>query len=121
MVPNMWKGAFLLFVVVPPGDAFAQTNITCGSAIKLVHQESSFMLHSHDINYGSGSKQQSVTAHGNADDSGNLWVIKESHDEEACIIGQPIACGSTVRSCWHGTFHMSFLTLELVACTPDTT
>ena len=37
--------------------------VTCGSAIKLVHEETNYELHSHDINYGSGSRQQSVTAH----------------------------------------------------------
>jgi hypothetical protein len=37
--------------------------VTCGSAIKIIHEETSYLLHSHDINYGSGSRQQSVTAH----------------------------------------------------------
>ena len=35
--------------------------ITYGSVIKLQHTESKYYLHSHQINWGSGSGQQSVT------------------------------------------------------------
>ena len=42
--------------------------VTCGSAIKLVHAASGFRLHSHGINYGSGSGQQSTTGFPDADD-----------------------------------------------------
>ncbi|KVH99026.1 hypothetical protein Ccrd_022717, partial [Cynara cardunculus var. scolymus] len=35
--------------------------ITYGSVIKLMHEKTKFRLHSHDVPYGSGSGQQSVT------------------------------------------------------------
>lgn len=37
-------------------------SVTCGSVIKLTHTQSGFKLHSHEIPYGTGSRQQSVTA-----------------------------------------------------------
>ena len=37
------------------------TKVTYGSAIKLQHKQSGFRLHSHQIKWGSGSGQQSVT------------------------------------------------------------
>lgn len=35
--------------------------VTCGSVVKLVNQAHKVRLHSHDVKYGSGSGQQSVT------------------------------------------------------------
>ncbi|KAJ3355000.1 Stromal cell-derived factor 2-like protein 1 [Entophlyctis luteolus] len=43
--------------------------VTCGSSIKLAHSASGFRLHSHQITYGTGSGQQSVTGMDSADDS----------------------------------------------------
>jgi len=50
-------------------------SVTCGSTIKLVHEESRFRLHSHEVNYGTGSGQQSVTAHGSKDDPNSYWLV----------------------------------------------
>jgi len=36
--------------------------LTCGSSIKLKHKETKYWLHSHSINWGTGSGQQSVTS-----------------------------------------------------------
>lgn len=49
--------------------------ITYGSAIKLMHEKTKFRLHSHDVPYGSGSGQQSVTGFPNVDDSNSYWVL----------------------------------------------
>ena len=38
--------------------------ISCGSVVKLKHKETGHHLHSHQIAWGSGSGQQSVTGHG---------------------------------------------------------
>ncbi len=38
-----------------------QEMVTCGSLIKLRHASTGFRLHSHQVAYGSGSGQQSVT------------------------------------------------------------
>ena len=37
--------------------------ITLGSLIKLKHENSGHLAHSHEISWGSGSQQQSVTAY----------------------------------------------------------
>lgn len=53
-------------------SAFSQ--ITYGSVIKLMHEKTKVRLHSHDVPYGSGSGQQSVTGFPNVDDSNSYWV-----------------------------------------------
>jgi dolichyl-phosphate-mannose--protein O-mannosyl transferase len=40
---------------------FDLTYVTCGSVIKLQHVATEHRLHSHQVNYGGGSGQQSVT------------------------------------------------------------
>ncbi|RWW11588.1 hypothetical protein BHE74_00020878 [Ensete ventricosum] len=48
--------------------------ITYGSVIKLMHERTKYRLHSHDVPYGSGSGQQSVTGSPEVDDSNSYWV-----------------------------------------------
>lgn len=50
--------------------------MTCGSVIKLQHSQTGHLLHSHDIAYGSGSGQQSVTGFQGGDDSNSYWVVR---------------------------------------------
>lgn len=47
--------------------------VTCGSSVKLTHIKSQFKLHSHQIPYGTGSGQQSITAVPGKDDTNSLW------------------------------------------------
>nr|XP_011460865.1 PREDICTED: stromal cell-derived factor 2-like protein isoform X2 [Fragaria vesca subsp. vesca] len=47
--------------------------ITYDSVLKLMHERTKFRLHSHDMSYGSGSGQQSVTAFPNVDDANSYW------------------------------------------------
>ncbi|CAM9349133.1 unnamed protein product [Choristocarpus tenellus] len=82
-----------LFCLVTGSDV----EVTCGSATKLRHVQSKYHLHSHGINWGSGSGQQSVTAHGSEDDQGGLWLVKEAEGALPCEAGEPIKCGSFVR------------------------
>ncbi|ORY06823.1 hypothetical protein K493DRAFT_273917 [Basidiobolus meristosporus CBS 931.73] len=70
--------------------------VTCGSALKLSHSETGYRLHSHEIPYGSGSRQQSVTALPTADDTNSFWIVKGALGEN-CPRGQPIECNSVVR------------------------
>ncbi|KAI9028714.1 mannosyltransferase [Hyaloraphidium curvatum] len=70
--------------------------VTCQSAVKLTHAVSGFKLHSHQINYGSGSGQQSVTGFPSADDPNSYWAVLGGLDTP-CKRGEPIACGSTIR------------------------
>lgn len=52
-----------------------QVQVTYGTVLKLMHEKTKFRLHSHDVPYGSGSGQQSVTGFPNVDDSNSYWVI----------------------------------------------
>ena len=57
--------------------------VTCGSIFKLRHVASLFRLHSHDIKYGSGSGQQSVTSVPQIDDMNSLWVLKGPNEKRS--------------------------------------
>jgi dolichyl-phosphate-mannose--protein O-mannosyl transferase len=71
--------------------------MTFGSVVKFQHSASKHYLHSHQINWGSGSGQQSVTAHRWEDEQGGMWVIKESNSGSFQEGGTPVACGAVVR------------------------
>lgn len=73
--------------------------VTFGSTIKLEHDISGYRLHSHSIPYGSGSGQQSVTAHASDGDVNSYWLLKASHDEgkPQSFTGHVIRCGSKIR------------------------
>ena len=50
--------------------------MTYGSVVKLMHERTKYRLHSHNIPYGSGSGQQSVTGFGGVEDSNSYWVTQ---------------------------------------------
>nr|XP_027090205.1 stromal cell-derived factor 2-like protein [Coffea arabica] len=70
--------------------------ITYGSVIKLMHERTKFRLHSHDVPYGSGSGQQSVTGFPNVDDSNNYWIVRPVPDTNAQQ-GDTIKGGTIIR------------------------
>jgi len=70
--------------------------VTCGSVLKLVNANSGVRLHSHDIKYGSGSGQQSVTGTEKQEDVNSYWQVR-AKTEELCQRGKPVACGSNIR------------------------
>lgn len=70
--------------------------ITYGSVIKLMHEKTKFRLHSHDVPYGSGSGQQSVTGFPNVDDSNSYWVVQPTQDSSAKQ-GDVIESGTLIR------------------------
>ncbi|CAI5701998.1 hypothetical protein KXD40_000330 [Peronospora effusa] len=72
-------------------------HVTCGSSIKLVHETSRYRLHSHEVAYGTGSGQQSVTTHMARNDVSSYWLVKEGDSEPVCQVGKPIECGATIR------------------------
>ena len=72
-------------------------HVTCGSVIKLTHKTSGYKLHSHDVKYGTGSGQQSITAFPNADDSNSLFAVRGPFGERECVRGEPIRCGQKAR------------------------
>nr|SVE76661.1 EOG090X0E0P [Daphnia longispina] len=70
--------------------------VTCGSAIKLQNIAYKIRLHSHDVKYGSGSGQQSVTGTDTTDDVNSHWAVLGPLNK-TCKRGEPIECGSTIR------------------------
>nr|SVE73833.1 EOG090X0E0P [Daphnia atkinsoni] len=70
--------------------------VTCGSAVKLQNSAYKIRLHSHDVKYGSGSGQQSVTGTDTTDDVNSHWAILGPLNK-TCKRGEPVECGSTIR------------------------
>ncbi|CAF0942110.1 unnamed protein product [Adineta ricciae] len=84
---------FILFCQLVSSN---KDSMTCGSTFKLVNQQSGDRLHSHDVKYGSGSGQQSVTGTPNADDVNSYWQVRGDIRND-CERGTPIKCDSVVR------------------------
>ena len=78
-------------------DAADYEGVTCGSTIKLQHSGTKARLHSHDIAYGSGSGQQSVTGFPETTDANSYWQVLHAHGAEPCRFGTEIANGAIVR------------------------
>jgi dolichyl-phosphate-mannose--protein O-mannosyl transferase len=56
--------------------------------VKLTHVASGYKLHSHEIKYGSGSGQQSVTAFPHSDDSNSYFLVEAGFAQPPCPRGQ---------------------------------
>ncbi|ERN18643.1 stromal cell-derived factor 2-like protein [Amborella trichopoda] len=80
----------------PASAAQEGVEITYGTVLKLAHEKTKFRLHSHDVPYGSGSGQQSVTGFPNVDDSNSYWIVKPEPDTSAKQ-GDPIKSGTIIR------------------------
>lgn len=70
--------------------------VTCGSVVKLLNVKHNVRLHSHDVRYGSGSGQQSVTGVTAVEDSNSYWRIRGTNDG-ICHRGVPVKCGQNIR------------------------
>lgn len=71
-------------------------HVTCGSVVKLFNAYYKVRLHSHDVKYGSGSGQQSVTGAPQQEDHNSNWLIRGTL-KKPCQRGNPVACGETIR------------------------
>ncbi|XP_075072353.1 stromal cell-derived factor 2-like protein 1 [Mixophyes fleayi] len=71
-------------------------HVTCGSVLKLLNTRHNVRLHSHDVKYGSGSGQQSVTGVETSDDVNSYWRIRGKTSAD-CPRGEPIKCGQAIR------------------------
>ncbi|VDQ11120.1 unnamed protein product [Trichobilharzia regenti] len=54
-------------------------------------------LHSHEVQYGTGSGQQSVTAVSDDLDTNSLWQVVERNGSPQCSRGRVIKCGQKIR------------------------
>nr|CAG4638751.1 EOG090X0E0P [Cyclestheria hislopi] len=70
--------------------------VTCGSVIKLQNLAYKVRLHSHDVKYGSGSGQQSVTGTDVKEDVNSHWAVLGPLNL-TCKRGDPVECGATIR------------------------
>ncbi|KAI4380989.1 hypothetical protein MLD38_007109 [Melastoma candidum] len=70
--------------------------ITYGSVLKLMHEKTRVRLHSHDVPYGSGSQQQSVTGFPSVDDSNSYWIVRPQPGTSAKQ-GALITSGTIIR------------------------
>ena len=57
-------------------NALPLRQVTCGSTVKVQHTATGHLLHSHDITYGSGSGQQSITGFPGGDDANSYWIVR---------------------------------------------
>lgn len=71
--------------------------VSYGSLIKLQHVATSYRLHSHEIPYGTGSGQQSVTAFPQAGDANSLWLVKGPHGGQQPQMRSAVRCGDSIR------------------------
>ena len=64
--------------------------MTCGSLIKLLNVHHRVRLHSHDVKYGSGSGQQSVTGTDQKEDVNSHWAIKGNNTHDIDSVHVPL-------------------------------
>jgi len=70
--------------------------VTYGSVLKLLNTNYKVRLHSHDVKYGTGSGQQSVTATQQTEDVNSHWVVK-APTKKYYTRGDPVQCGDVIR------------------------
>mmetsp|Transcript_24951 Transcript_24951/g.27615 ORF Transcript_24951/g.27615 Transcript_24951/m.27615 type:complete len:230 (+) Transcript_24951:62-751(+) len=78
-------------------DSIKTKILTCTTTARIQNVDLKYNLHSHALNYGSGSGQQAVTGLESDTDVGSLWTFKESSKDKMCLTGAPIPCGSSFR------------------------
>lgn len=118
--------AIIHSTATPPVEA-AKELVTYGSVIKLQHERTKARLHSHDVPYGSGSGQQSVTAFPSVEDANSYWrveIVDDDHEQGDVIPNGAIISLQHVgtRKWLHsGQHHQSPLSgnLEVSACEVD--
>lgn len=72
----------ILFVLIGRSNQY----VTCGSVLKLMNTGYKVRLHSHDVKYGTGSGQQSVTGTDVQEDVNSHWAVKAETGKH-CIRG----------------------------------
>lgn len=84
------------FLSIIQGILSTQQLVSCGSTVKLMNSAYKIRLHSHDVKYGSGSGQQSVTGVETKEDVNSHWVVK-GLPNKPCTRGRSVGCGDKLR------------------------
>ncbi|CAD6196281.1 unnamed protein product [Caenorhabditis auriculariae] len=87
---------FVVLFLSIAGSVLGEDLVTCMSVLKLMNANEGSRLHSHDVKYGSGSGQQSVTGVKSSDDINSHWQIFPALTE-SCHRGDSLECGSKLR------------------------
>lgn len=95
-MPTIALSTIVLLFFLQSSYESDESFVTCGSVIKLLNSNYNVRLHSHEIKYGSGSGQQSVTGTETQEDINSHWVVKGTNNK-SCLRGEPISCGETIR------------------------
>ena len=90
-------GLVVLLAICSTETSAKPQAVTCGSVIKLMNSNHKVRLHSHDVKYGSGSGQQSVTGTVVKEDVNSHWTVKGPDDKSFCMRGEPVECGQKIR------------------------
>jgi len=77
-------------------NASKNKHVTCGSVLKLQNVDYKIRLHSHDVKYGTGSGQQSVTGTDIQEDVNSHWAIWII-GPKVCERGAIIKCSDIIR------------------------
>lgn len=95
----MWLQLLLtIFAIFPFVITASDEVVTYGSVVKLIHKDTNYHLHSHNIAWGSGSGQQSVTATNMNSDQGSLWLVKDATTTKSLhSVGHAVKCGDKIR------------------------
>jgi len=96
MFSSILRLLFASSIYFSASEGRAGRMVTCGSVIKLQNLSYKIRLHSHDVKYGSGSGQQSVTGTDQKEDVNSHWAVLGPINE-TCKRGEPVDCGSLLR------------------------
>ena len=78
-------------------ETFNSNPMTYGSAFRIENRNTKHFLHSEDMRYGSGSRQQIITANKDFADWDSLWMLKSAHGFGHKVLNTEIKCGDKVR------------------------
>lgn len=80
-IMSLVQPVFIVWIIIQStlvgqSQARGLREITCGSVFKMLNTAFKVRLHSHDVKYGSGSGQQSVTGTDLKEDVNSNWQVK---------------------------------------------
>lgn len=78
-------------------DEINQSVITYGSALRIENVLSKYSLYSSNMQWGTGSQMQIITAISDRSDSNGVWIIKEKHNDIMKDTGEAVKCNDIVR------------------------